>query len=567
MSISLKPDSIKRYVSIARLLIKHGREDWVQQMGWDSILRESGNGELTPVESGKAEELARDLEGMGPTFVKLGQLLSSRADLLPPAYLESLARLQDDIEPFSTEEAEKIISTELGVRLSRAFSEFDPKPIAAASLGQVYFAKLRDERPVAVKVQRPGIREQVVTDFEALQTIAEFLDAHTDFGKKHGYQRHLDEIRKSFMDELDYRLEADNLKALGRNLAEFKRLIVPQPVDGYCSSRVLTMDQIIGTKITTVSPVVLLELNGQGLARELFDAYLKQVLVDGFFHADPHPGNLLLTEDQRIALLDLGMVARVTPGIQQGLLKLLLAISEGRGEDVADEAIHMGEEMNHFDRHHYRQVIAEFISQHRTSNLEQLNAGRIVLELQRISGENDFRLPQAFTMIGKMLLNIDRVGKTLDPQFNPNEAIRENAMKLMQQRMRKNLSLGSVLQATLETNEFLQQLPKRLNTALDALATKDLRIQVDAIDEAYLLKGLHKIANRITCGLVLASLIIGAALLTRVDTPFKIWGYPGLAMILFACATAGVLMLLFEIFGTDKRHEREVNHPHQKRKG
>lgn len=565
MKLSFRPDNLKRYASIARLLIKHGREDWVQQMGLEEALRETGD-TLTQADTVKAEELADDLEKMGPTFIKLGQLLSSRADLLPPAYLEALSRLQDNVEPFPFSEVERIITSELGVRMSRAFSEFEPRPLAAASLGQVHFAKLNDGRSVAVKIQRPGIREGIVQDFEVLENVAEFLDQHTEFGKKHSFVRHLTELRKNLLNELDYRLEAANLITLGDNLREFEKIVVPQPIDDFCSAGVLTMEHIQGAKITTLSPVVLMEVDGAALTRELFDAYLKQILVDGFFHADPHPGNILLTEDHRIALLDLGMVARITPHVQQGLLKLLLALSEGRGEDAADEAIHIGEARDRFDRNAYRRRIAEFVAVHRNSRVENLQTGRIVLEIQRISGDSGFLLPEVFTMIGKMLLNLDRVGKVLDPAFDPNAAIRENAIKLMRTRMRKNLSLGNILQSALETNEFLQRLPQRLNTMLDAFTAKEMRIQVDAIDEAYLLKGLHKIANRITAGLVLAGLIIGAALLMRVDTSFKLWGYPGLAIILFTAAAAGALFLVFTVLFQDHRHEKEVD-DHRKKNG
>jgi len=558
VSISLKPQYLKRFAAVALLLIKHGREDWVKQMGLDAALRD--HGDRAPVASGKAEELAKDLESLGPTFVKLGQLLSGRADLLPPAYLEALSRLQDDVAPFRYEEVESIITEDLGVRLSRAFSEFDPRPLASASLGQVHMARLRDGEQVVVKVQRPGIREEVVLDFDALQSIAEFIDEHTEFGKAHQLRRHLEELRKSVLNELDYRLEATNLETLRRNLAGFETLVVPRPINGLCSSRVLTMEHISGAKVTDVSPVVLMEVDGPRLTRELFQAYLKQLMVDGFFHADPHPGNVLLTDDRRIALLDLGMVGRITPELQQGLLKMVLAISEKRGEDAADEATRLADRIEGADRHAYRRLIADVIGQRVGDQIGSMQVGRVLLDIQRVSGQNGFRLPSVFTMVGKMLLNLDRIAKVLDPSFDPNAAVRANAVDLMRMRMKQNFSVGHLLQTALETNEFVQMLPQRLNAMMDAFATRELRVRVDAIDEEHLLKGLHKIANRITTGLVLAALIIGAALLMRVETSFRIAGYPGLAMLLFAAATAGALILVFRVARQDRRHESEVGH-------
>ena len=273
------------------------------------------------------DQLADDLEAMGPTYVKLGQVLSSRSDLLPEPYLKALARLQDKVKPFPFAEVEQIITAELGVRISKAFASFDPQPIAAASLGQVHSATLRDGRRVVVKVQRPNIRKQIADDFEVLDQIAEFVDAHTELGRRYRFLKILDEFRSSIRQELNYDREAQNLIVLAANLKEFELIQVPQPVPDYSSRCVLTMDYVQGRKITSVGPLRRLEMNGAPLAEELFRAYLKQVLVDGMFHADPHPGNVFLTDDGHIALLDLGMVGYTTPGMQENLLKLLLPTS------------------------------------------------------------------------------------------------------------------------------------------------------------------------------------------------------------------------------------------------
>ena len=254
---------------------------------------------------------------MGPTFIKIGQLLASRSDLLPEAYLKPLERLQDNIKPFSFEEVEQIILTELGARVSKAFSEFDPKPIAAASLGQVHFAALRDGRKVIVKVQRPEIRKQIAEDFEVLTQIAEFLDAHTEFGRRYRFITVLEEFRMTIQQELNYEREAQNLFTLGENLKEFEKIWIPQPVMDYTTRSVLTMDYVQGRKITALSPLTKLDLDGAPLAEELFKAYLKQIMVDGIFHADPHPGNVFLTDDGHIALIDLGMVGHVAPSCRK----------------------------------------------------------------------------------------------------------------------------------------------------------------------------------------------------------------------------------------------------------
>jgi ubiquinone biosynthesis protein len=554
--ISLKPEHLTRYKDIAWLLLKYGRSDVVKQAGIDASVNVE---EVTTekAQTPEAEELVKDIEKLGPTFIKLAQLLSTRPDILSPAYMQALSRLQDNVEAFSFADIEQIITSELGVRISNAFSEFDAEPLAAGSLGQVHRARMRDGREVVVKVQRPNIREQILKDLEALAEIARLIDTHTEVGRRYEFQPMLEEFRKSILRELDFRLEANNLITLHRNLAEFDSLEVPLPIEDFTTSRVLTMGHVRGKKITALSPLERIELDGDKLAEQLFHAYLKQLLVDGFFHADPHPGNVLLTDKGKIALLDLGMVARIAPGLQEKLLQLLLAISENHPEEAATLALQVGELKPGFDEQTFRRQVAELVAQNQDSNLIEVQVGRIVLEVTKMAGENCVRMPQELTMLGKMLLNLDQVGHTLSPDFNPNEAIRKHAATIMQRRMLKSLSPGSIFSSVIEMKDFLQHLPGRFNKILDKLADNQVQVKVDAIDEVKLMEGLQKIANRITLGLVLAALIVSAAMLMNVPTTFRIFGYPGLAMIFFlAAATGGVILVFNIIFGDEKSRKR-----------
>jgi len=550
MGISLKPQHLNRYRQIGWLLAKYGRSDLVKETGLEETL--TAEERVTPKEAAKADELAADLEKLGPTFIKLGQLLSTRVELLPRAYLDALSRLQDEVEPFGFGEVEKMVTTELGVRMSKAFSDFESKPMASASLGQVHLARLRDGRPVAVKVQRPNIREQMVEDLDALGDIAEFLDNHTEFGQRYEFTRMLEELRKSLMRELDYRQEAHNLVAFREQLKDFPHLIVPAPIADYSTSRVLTMEYVPGIKITEMSPLARMEFDGEMLAEELFRAYLDQILVEGFFHADPHPGNVFLTPDHRIALLDLGMVGRIMPRLQEDLLQLLLAISEGHGEDASQIAIKIGQPRREFDQSEFSRRISEIVGQQKTATVEQIQVGRLVLEVTRCAAESQIRVPPELTMLGKTLLNLDQVGRTLAPQFDPNASIRRNAAEILRQRVVKTLSPGNLFSGVLEVKDLLQRLPARLNRFFDALANNEFKVSVDAIDEKTLIVGFQKIANRITVGLIIAALIVGAALLMRVETNFRIWGYPGLAIIFFLCAAGAGIVLLLNILFYDK---------------
>jgi ubiquinone biosynthesis protein len=555
MNISFKPQNLKRYKDIARLLLKYGNKDMVHQFGLRATLEEA---ELHTKEGkNPPEELARDLEKLGPTFVKLGQVLSSRPDLLPPPYTEALSRLQDQVEPISYEEVEASVTSELGVRISKAFASFEREPLAAASLGQVHRATLRDGRSVVVKVQRPGIRKQIAEDLEALEELSDFLDQHTKTGRRYQILRIFEEFQKTLIYELDYQREAANLTTIGQNLKEFPRIVIPQPIADYTTRAILTMTYVEGKKITSIEPLERLEFKGADLADELFRAYLKQVLIDGLFHADPHPGNVFLTPGHRICLLDLGMVGRTTPAMQENLIKLLIAISEGQGERAVDLAIQMSETTPHFKEAEFRRKIGAMIAEQQDQTLLKIEVGRTLLELGRTAGENGLFVPTELTMLGKTLLQLDQIGRGLDPEFNPNAAVRRHVTDLLNRRLKKEASTGQLVTALLELKEFAGGLPSRLNKVLDTVGNAELELKVRTTDADDLIDGFQKVANRITTGLILAALIVGASLLMQVETAFRIFGYPGLAILCFLAAAGGGFWLVISIFLKDHRRKQE----------
>jgi predicted unusual protein kinase regulating ubiquinone biosynthesis (AarF/ABC1/UbiB family) len=474
---------------------------------------------------------------------------------MPQAYLDALARLQDNVEPFGFDEVEKIVASELGVRMSKAFSDFEVKPMAAASLGQVHRARLRDGRRVAVKVQRPRIRDAMLEDLDALDEIAEFLDCHTEAGKRYEFGHMLEEFRKGVLRELDYRQEANNLSTFREQLANFERIVVPAPIMDYSTSRVLTMEYVHGKKITDLTPLGRMEFDGGALAEDLFRAYLEQILVHGFFHADPHPGNVFLTDDYRIALIDLGMVGRIMPTLQEQLLQLLLAIADGRGDDAAQVAIKVGDRKENFDQTEFTRRISDIVVKQQGATVDQLQVGRLVLEVTQVAAQNNIRVPQELTLLGKTLLNLDQVGRAIEPEFDPNASIRRNAARILEQRLMKSLSPGNLFSGVLELKDLVQRLPARLNRILDAISNNELKISVDAIDEKTLIIGFQKVANRITVGLIIAAMIVGAAMLMRVETTFRIWGYPGLAILFFLGAAGAGIFLLVNILFYDKSHD------------
>ncbi len=559
MKIKLSANHLKRYKEICVLLWKYGRFDLVQQLGIDDSVDAAEVNAASPNEV-VPEQLADDLEALGPTYVKVGQVLASRPDLLPEAYLKALARLQDKVKPFSYAEVEEIVATELGVRLSKAFSRFDPTPLAAASLGQVHSAALRDGRMVVVKVQRPGIAKQIAEDFEVLAQIAEFFDEYTDLGRRYRFLSMLEELRITIQQELNYEREAQNLVIVAKNLAAFDLIQIPQPIADYSTRRVLTMDWVQGRKITALGPMASIDLDGTALAEALFRAYLKQILVDGIFHADPHPGNVFVTSEGRIALLDFGMVGHTTPAMQENLLKILLAISEGKSDAAAEVAIRISRTNEVFDSKEFCRRIGQLVTQRQERRPQQMNLGKILLRVSHIAGRNGLFVPTELTLLGKTLLQLDEVGRILDPVFDTSAAVRRNVSEIMSQRMQKDASQGGILSSLLEMKDFVTGLPARLNKILDAISNAKLEVKVRALDAKLVMEALQKIANRITMGIVLAALIVGASLLMRVETAFRLFGYPGLAMVLFLAAAAGGIWLVISIFAQDRRSEKEVSH-------
>jgi ubiquinone biosynthesis protein len=542
MALSLKVHHLARYKDIAALLVKHGRADGIKDFAPE------GPDGAAPATNDDARKLVDELESMGPTFIKLGQLLSTRADLLPQVYLDALARLQDDVEPVPFDVIEETVATEIGARISKAFQSFESTPTASASLGQVHRAVLRDGRPVAVKVQRPGVRKQVVDDMEVIQELAEFVDLHSELGRSYGFGGMVEEFRRSIMAELDYRREAANLRLLGSNLAAFDLIVVPQPIDDYTTSLVLTMELVEGRNVGSLGPLARQDFDGSALVAQLFDCYLDQILVDGFVHADPHPGNVLLTSDGRLALIDLGMVARVSPQLQDALVRLLLALSEGHGSEVATVMAGLGEKRDGWDAARFEREVIALVQQNQTVVAGQLESGRVVGELARIAGECRLRPPAELTMLSKALLNLDQVANKLDPDFDPNAAVREHVGEIMRRKMLQSASPANLLAAAMDAKEFVEKLPGRVNKVMDALAEGQLTLNIQGIDEKELMRGVQKLANRVTTGLIIAALIIGAAMLMRIDTKSKLFGYPSVAIVCFlAAALAGVWLILTSV--------------------
>lgn len=511
----------------------------------------------------RPEQFVDDLEALGPTFIKIGQALSTRADMVPPPYLIALERMQDNVAPVPFDAIRVAVEDELGVRINKAFGSFDETPLGCASLAQVHRATLRDGRLVAVKVQRPDIAEGIRNDLDILTGLAGRVDSLTDVGRRMKFVDWVHEFRKTLVAELDYRSEAENLERFNAHFAEYPELFVPAPVWDYTRQRVLTMDLVQGTKVTDITGLQRTERELGPLASALMRGYLDQMFVHGEIHADPHPGNLLLTDDGRLALFDLGMVAHVPPRQRERLLKLLFAAVDGRGEEVANEAIALGTRLEDFDEQHYRRDVGQMVSRYAArSGAQAQSEGRLMLELVRLATACNLRTPPEMTLLGKTLLNLESVANALDPGMDMKRVVEDHLEHVMRQRLRKSMSPANLASELMEMQALVREAPRKVSDVLSLLAENRMQVRVTGLEESHLLESLHKIANRISAGVVTAALILASAMLMDVPSRANLFGYPAIALVLFLVgAGLGLTIVLSALFGDRRAKPREEHGP------
>ena len=553
------PTGVARTAQILRFLLKYRTAGVFTGLDLDAAAETVDD---QPA-SGTPEEFVKDLESLGPTFVKIGQALSTRPDMVPPAYLEALERMQDNVAPVPFDEIREVVEQSLGVRLSKPFTEFDETPIGCASLAQVHRACLRDGRTVAVKVQRPGIGPQIRADLDAIGALAKRADQHTRMGRDVHFADWVQEFRRALLGELDYRMEAENLDRFGEHLADYPQLYVPSPLWDLCADKVLTMDLVEGTKVTEVSGLRRTEEPMDDLARALMRGYLDQVFVHGEIHADPHPGNLLVTNDGRLALFDLGMIAHVPPRMRERLLKLLFAAVDGRGEAVANESIAMGTRLEHFDAGRYQREVGQMVARYAAhASGRNVSEGRLMLDLVRLGTACGLRTPPELSLLGKTLLNLERVADALAPDVDVREVVEGHLDGVMRGRLRKALSPSSIATELMEVQGLLRDAPRKVSDLLSLLADNRLQVRVTGLQESRLMENLQTIANRIAAGVITAALIIGAALMMRVDTGPQLFGYPAIALVLFLIgAGLGITIVVNSLRSDRKAKPKEERGP------
>lgn len=498
------------------------------------------------------EQFVRDLEALGPTFVKMGQMLSTRPDMIAPEYAHALSRMQEQVSPIPFAEVETQIEAEFGMGIHRMFKSFDSEPIGCASLAQVHRAVLHDDREVAVKVQRPGIGPRMRADLEALASFASAADNFTELGRRVRFGEWVEEFRKALIAELDYVAEAENLARFGERLAGYPELVVPQPVWDYTKPRVLTMDLMHGVRVDQIPGVRRTELDLAPIAVALMKGYLDQFFVHGEIHADPHPGNMRLTPEGRLAIFDLGMMAHLGPRLRDRLLKLVFAAVDGRGEQVAQETIAMGTRLEDYDEERYTREIDRIVAVY-AAHSGSRSEGRVMLEVVATATNCGLRTPPELSLLAKTLLNLDSVCQFLSPGMDVKEVIEEHLQEVMKSRLRKSLSSANLASEAIEIQELLRDAPRKVSDTLAILADNKLQVRLTGLEDSRLIENLQKIANRISTGVIAAALILASAMMMRVETEARILGYPAIALVLFVAAVLLGMALVVSSLRRDRK--------------
>ncbi|WP_337245623.1 AarF/UbiB family protein [Luteimonas sp. gir] len=552
--------ALARNAQILRFLMKYRKAGVLTGFDLDAATVEVDEVDV----AGQPEAFVDDLEALGPTFIKIGQALSTRPDMVPPAYLAALERMQDDVAPVPFQVIHAAVEDALGVRINKVFDSFDETPLGSASLAQVHRATLRDGRNIAVKVQRPGIVEQIRDDLDTLARLAGGIDRVTDLGRRVRFADWVHEFRRTLLAELDYRVEAENLDRFDAHFAAYPSLFVPKPIWDLTRPRLLTMELVEGTKVTAISGLQRTERDMAPLATALLHGYLDQVFVHGEIHADPHPGNLLYTRDGRLALLDLGMVAHVPPRTRERLLKLLFAAVDGRGEQVAAEGIAMGTRLEDFDEERYYRDVGQLVARYAAqSGATGQTEGRLVLDLVRLATACGLRTAPEMSLLGKTLLHLESVVRTLAPELDMKRVVEDHLNDMMRQRLRKSLSPANLASEMMDLQELVREAPRKVSNVLSLLAENRLRVRLTGLEESHLLESLHKIANRIAAGVVTAALILASALMMDNPGGPRLFGYPAIALLLFLTgAGLGIAIVLSALLGDRRARPNEESGPH-----
>ncbi len=485
------------------------------------VLREVGAvGAERPATAEGARAFRRSLEELGTTYVKLGQLLSSRPDLLPDEYIEELSSLVDDAPAVDFADVREAIDAEIGLG---ELARLDEEPIASASIAQIHGALLRTGRDVVVKVRRPGIVDEVALDLELLRSVTSIAEGRSETARLLQLSALGDELESHLAAELDFVEEAHGSEVIAGLVSDFEHLVVPRVVQPYVTESVLVLERIDGEKVTKshgLDPE-----HAHVLARELFRAYVRQITEHGIYHADPHRGNVLLASDGRLVLLDFGLLGRLDDDTRRTLGLLLLALAQNRADDVADLILGLSLTQLDSDEAGFVHELRRKLPRYHWRPLSGLRTGEALADLQRIALRHGIRLPTSFALVGKTLSQADSVARVLDPTLDPIELLEEDGTDAMVQEAGRRLEPNHLLALGYTQLEPLARLPRRVSRLLTRVETGTLKFGVVPSDLGELEHIVRSSANRIGAAMIISALLVASALMARVDDTISIIGF------------------------------------------
>ncbi len=541
---------LNRYRQILTVLLKHGFGDVLDQLKIDQYL-EVGLQVLSRRKPVREERLTRPqrvrmaFEELGPTYIKLGQILSTRPDLVPVETLDELAKLQDEVPEFAFSEVAAIIGREFGLAPTELFEHIDPIPLASASIGQVHRAILKNGEEAAVKFRRPGIRRLVEVDLEIMLHLATLAEHHVEELAAHRPVKIVEEFARTLEKEIDFRIEATNMERIAQSFLGDPTVYIPAVYPEFSSQRILTTEYVEGIKISKIEQLEAAGCDRRILCSRGADIVLKQVFEHGFFHADPHPGNIFALPGNAICLLDFGMVGVVDRQTREMFVDLVDSVVRRNEARAAQVLLQLTTWEVEPDLRALERELADFMGRHLYRPLKEIEIGRLLYELLELAARFELRIPPDIFLMLKALSTVEGVGRMLDPDFDMIAKTTPFVAKVLRERFKPQRVAEDLGDLTLRLFQFLNRFPKDLLDLADLLRHRKLGLQIEHRGLDKMLATHDQISNRISFSVVIAALIIGSALIVISKTPPLFFGISLIGIIGFlAAALMGVWLLV-----------------------
>ena len=498
--------------------------------------------------------LRKTLERLGPTFIKFGQVLSVRPDLIPKEYCKELEELQDKVPEFPFSDVRAIIEKELGKSIEHLFLHFEKKPIASASISQVHKAILKNGEKVAVKVQRPNTKHIMETDIEIMFYFAKLLENNIEKIKRFNPVNIVEEFKEWTEKELDFRLEARNAERFCQNFKGSKTVYIPKVYDDFTTEHVLVLEFIDGIELHQIKEIKKRKINFDQIIKNGFDAIMTQVFVHGIFHADPHPGNIIVMRNSSIAFVDFGIVGYFDEKLKNKCIDLLYGIVEQDEELVMDTLISMGMESGEIDFEELKSDIGAIIQPLQGSSIKDIKVSRTLEELLDIALKHKLRMPASFVLFGKTIITLEGVAIEYDPNFKIIDTIKPFIESIIAKRKSPLYALKDFVHSINRYKKFAEDFPEKAEKALDKIQKGTIKVDIEDTDIKTLALEIDRSSNRVAYGLLIAALLISSAILMHIGKGPSILGVPFLSFLSFFFASIFSFILFLSIIREKFRH-------------